>query len=239
MKQLTLLKRLLFSGVFVVLFFAYVSPTSAIAEQHATYQQAEKQFLLDKSQYEQYGTILSLETLISSSKAAQLARIRVIKQYFSEINEELSKFNSKETVQRVIDSNTSFTATLSSAEEKITSAEDVFNRFKDRLGQEKQEHFIVLYLDSKHQILKEETISIGTLDASLVHPREVFKRAIQESAYGIILVHNHPSGDPTPSDEDKEITEKLVECGEILGIKVLDHVIVGRDKYWNYKENNK
>ena len=107
----------------MVLFFAYVSPTSAIAEQHATYQQAEKQFLLDKSQYEQYGTILSLETLISSSKAAQLARIRVIKQYFSEINEELSKFNSKETVQRVIDSNTSFTATLSSAEEKITSAE--------------------------------------------------------------------------------------------------------------------
>ncbi|MDP1695038.1 MAG: DNA repair protein RadC [Candidatus Woesearchaeota archaeon] len=80
--------------------------------------------------------------------------------------------------------------------QKITSAEDVFNRFKDRLGQEKQEHFIVLYLDSKHQILKEETISIGTLDASLVHPREVFKRAIQESAYGIILVHNHPSGDP-------------------------------------------
>lgn len=66
--------------------------------------------------------------------------------------------------------------------QKITSAEDVFNRFKDRLGQEKQEHFIVLYVDSKHQILKEETISIGTLDASLVHPREVFKRAIQESA---------------------------------------------------------
>ncbi len=65
--------------------------------------------------------------------------------------------------------------------QKITSAEDVFNRFKDRLGQEKQEHFIVLYLDSKHQILKEETISIGTLDASLVHPREVFKRAIQEN----------------------------------------------------------
>jgi len=120
--------------------------------------------------------------------------------------------------------------------QRITSAEDVFNRFKDRLGQEKQEHFIVLYLDSKHQILKEETISIGTLDASLVHPREVFKRAIQESAYGIILVHNHPSGDPEPSEEDKFMTEKISEAGELLGIKVMDHVIIGKETYWGFNK---
>lgn len=120
--------------------------------------------------------------------------------------------------------------------QRITSAEDVFNRFKDRLGQEKQEHFIVLYLDSKHQILKEETISIGTLDASLVHPREVFKRAIQESAYGIIVVHNHPSGDPTPSKDDKETTDKLIEIGNLLDIKVLDHIIIGTETYWSWLE---
>src|SRR3989344_3039302 len=120
--------------------------------------------------------------------------------------------------------------------QKITSAEDVFNRFKDRLGQEKQEHFIVLYLDSKHQILKEETISIGTLDASLVHPREVFKRAIQESAYGIILVHNHPSGDPEPSEEDKEITRRLFDVGEVVAIKVLDHIIIGKESHFSFKE---
>ena len=120
--------------------------------------------------------------------------------------------------------------------QRITSAEDVFNRFKDGLGQEKQEHFIVLYLDSKHQILKEETISIGTLDASLVHPREVFKRAIQESAYGIILVHNHPSGDPSPSEEDREITKRLFDIGELISIKVIDHLIIGKDNYFSFKE---
>lgn len=122
--------------------------------------------------------------------------------------------------------------------QKITSAEDVFNRFKDRLGTEKQEHFIVLYLDSKHHILKEETISIGTLDASLVHPREVFKSAIRESAYGIILVHNHPSGDPSPSKDDKEITKNLVNVGNLLNIKVVDHIIIGREKYWSWLESS-
>jgi len=122
--------------------------------------------------------------------------------------------------------------------QRITSAEDVFNRFKDRLGQEKQEHFIVLYLDSKHHILKEETISIGTLDASLVHPREVFKRAIQESAYGIILVHNHPSGDPSPSEQDIEVTKALKEAANILYLKLIDHVIIGSDRYHNFEEKN-
>src|SRR3989344_9391844 len=122
--------------------------------------------------------------------------------------------------------------------QKITSAEDVFNRFKDRLGQEKQEHFIVLYIDSKHQILKEETISIGTLDASLVHPREVFKRAIQESAYGIILVHNHPSGDPEPSEEDKLLTERFFDAGSILSIEVVDHIIIGTNYYYSFKLNS-
>ena len=85
-------------------------------------------------------------------------------------------------------------------------------------------------------MIKDETISIGTLNASVIHPREVFKSAIRESANSIILVHNHPSGEPEPSQEDTEITEKLFDAGELLNIKVLDHVIVGKDKFWSFKE---
>jgi DNA repair protein RadC len=87
-------------------------------------------------------------------------------------------------------------------------------------------------------VIKDEIISIGILNASIVHPREVFKSAIKESANSIILVHNHPSGDSEPSVEDKEITERLMEAGELLDIKVLDHVIIGKDNYHSFKENS-
>lgn len=115
----------------------------------------------------------------------------------------------------------------------ITSAEDVFNMFKDRLRDEKKEHFIVLYLDVKNNIIKEETVSIGILDSALIHPREIFKSAIKESAYAIILVHNHPSDDPTPSDNDLEITKRLSKSADILGIKILDHIIISKKGYDN------
>jgi|SRR3989344_3796929 len=116
----------------------------------------------------------------------------------------------------------------------IHSAEEVFNTFYDRLVNEKKEHFIVLYLDTRNNIIKEETVSIGTLNSSLIHPREIFKNAIKESAYSIILIHNHPSGDCNPSKEDIEVTERLIEAGKLVDIKVLDHVIVGKNMYWNY-----
>ena len=119
---------------------------------------------------------------------------------------------------------------------KINSAEDVFNMFHDRLVNEKKEHFIVLMLDIKNQIIKEETISIGTLGNSLIHPREVFKSAIKNSAYSIILVHNHPSGDCNPSKEDVDITERLIEVGKMVDIKVLDHIIIGREEWKSWKE---
>jgi len=90
-------------------------------------------------------------------------------------------------------------------------------------------------LDSKNKIIKDEIISTGILNASLVHPREVFKSAIKESANAIILVHNHPSGDPTPSEEDKRITKILFDAGKFLDIKLLDHVIIG-DTYYSFKE---
>jgi DNA repair protein RadC len=117
---------------------------------------------------------------------------------------------------------------------KISSPEDVYRRLFPRMRE--KELFIELCLDTKNQILKEEVISMGSLNANVVHPREVFKLALTESAAHIIVAHNHPSGDPTPSREDIEITKKLVETGNIMGITVLDHVIIGDGRHFSLKE---
>src|SRR3989344_2987328 len=101
-----------------------------------------------------------------------------------------------------------------------------------------REQFMILHLDIKNRVLKDEIVSIGALTGTIAHPREVFKSAVKESAYSVILVHNHPSGDPTPSDEDLRMTKRLLEAGEILGIKVLDHVIVGKEEWWSYTDHN-
>jgi len=119
----------------------------------------------------------------------------------------------------------------------VKSARDVFDYASKRLPGKDKEYFMILHLDSRSRIIKDEVISIGTLNASIIHPREVFKSAIKESANSIILVHNHPSGDPSPSQEDIEITKRLFEAGELLDIKVLDHVIIGNEDYWSFKEN--
>ncbi|MFC7393189.1 RadC family protein [Scopulibacillus cellulosilyticus] len=99
-----------------------------------------------------------------------------------------------------------------------------------------QEHFVCLYLNTKNQVLYQKTIFIGSLNASIVHPREVFKEALRRSAASIICFHNHPSGDPTPSREDIEVTKRLVECGMLLGIDVLDHIIIGDQIFISLKE---
>lgn len=99
-----------------------------------------------------------------------------------------------------------------------------------------REHFRVLLLDTKHRVLGDEQVSIGHLNASLVHPRELFKGAIRRSAAAVILVHNHPSGDPTPSSEDLDVTGRLAAAGKILGIEVLDHIIIGDNQYASFKE---
>lgn len=95
-----------------------------------------------------------------------------------------------------------------------------------RLTNAKREHFVVILLNARHEVESVDTVSIGSLNASIVHPREVFKPALLDSAASVVLVHNHPSGDPEPSEEDLSITRRLVEVGELLGISVLDHVIV-------------
>lgn len=120
---------------------------------------------------------------------------------------------------------------------KISCAQDVFDLFHDRLKDKKQEEFYVLMLNSKNNIISEKLITKGVLDASIIHPREIFKEAIKHSASKIILVHNHPSGDPSPSSEDLEITEKLRGAGQMIDIKVLDHIIIGNGSHWSWVED--
>lgn len=119
---------------------------------------------------------------------------------------------------------------------KISSPSDVADLLMAELRYKKQEHFKAVILDTKNQVISIETITIGTLNASLVHPREVFNRAIKKSAYGIVLVHNHPSGHPEPSKEDLMLTERLVESGKIIGIGILDHVVIGDGRFYSFKE---
>lgn len=119
---------------------------------------------------------------------------------------------------------------------KICSPKDVYTLMYPKMREQKKEKFITLCLDTKNQILKEEVISIGSLNASIVHPREVFKSALMESSASVIMVHNHPSGDPSPSREDIMVTEKMVEGGKLLGIDVLDHIIIGDGRYVSLKD---
>ena len=119
---------------------------------------------------------------------------------------------------------------------KITSPQDVVNYFMPRFRYEKKEHFIVVLLDTKNHILATPVISVGCLNSSIVHPREVFREAIVHFAAAMILVHNHPSGDPTPSKEDIHVTHKLIEAGGLMDIKVIDHIIIGDNCYISLKE---
>lgn len=117
----------------------------------------------------------------------------------------------------------------------ITSPEDVKILVMEEMRYLDREHFKVIYLDRKGGIIVAEDISVGGLHSSMAHPREVFKNAVKRSAASVILVHNHPSGDPNPSNEDIETTRRLAEAGQIMGIEVLDHVIIGDNKYCSMK----
>jgi DNA repair protein RadC len=118
----------------------------------------------------------------------------------------------------------------------LHSAEDVYHHFRENLGREKRELFYVVLLNNKNRKIREVKISEGSLTASLVHPREVYNPVIRESAAGVIFVHNHPSGDPAPSPEDIDITKRLKEVGDVMGVRVLDHVVIGHDRYFSFNE---
>ena len=119
----------------------------------------------------------------------------------------------------------------------IQCAAEVFQHFRETLAQLKKETFVALLLDTRRRVVRHETIAEGSLDAAVVHPREAFVPAVRESAAAVIFVHNHPSGDPRPSHNDREITFRLLEAGRILGISVLDHVILGEGRYYSFMED--
>jgi len=118
----------------------------------------------------------------------------------------------------------------------IKDPEAVVRAIRASIRDKAKEHFKLILLNPRNRIIGISTISIGTLNASLVHPREVFKDAITHSAASVVLAHNHPSGDPEPSEDDIKITKKLVESGKILGIEVLDHIIIGKNNFCSFKE---
>lgn len=123
--------------------------------------------------------------------------------------------------------------------QKFEDAYQVASYYWDKLGNLKQEYFICVYLDVTKKLIHEKVLFIGTLNRSLVHPREVFKEAYRVSASSIICIHNHPSGEVLPSKEDIVFTAQLVKVGKMLGIEVIDHIIIGNEKYYSFFENNR
>lgn len=118
---------------------------------------------------------------------------------------------------------------------RLDNQQKVYNYLRKKIGNKKKEHFVILCFNTRNKLIYED-VSIGTLNASLVHPREVFYNAIQNNASHIIVAHNHPSGDSSPSEEDNITTKRLIEAGKILGIRIIDHIIIGDNSYTSFKE---
>lgn len=118
----------------------------------------------------------------------------------------------------------------------VCSPEDGANFVMEEMRVLNQEHFVAVFLNTKNQVIHKSTIFIGSLNASIVHPREVFKEAVRRSAASMICFHNHPSGDPSPSQEDIDVTKRLVSCGKMIGVDVLDHIVIGDRKFISLKQ---
>lgn len=159
----------------------------------------------------------------SSDELIQVKGIGETNSIFIKVIKELNKRLPKEYIERNI---------------LLDSPKTIFNFLKEKIGSEKKEYFIIMFFDVKNKLIIDD-VSIGILNASLVHPREVFKKAILNNASYVIIAHNHPSGDPTPSDEDINTTKRLKEAGHILGISVLDHMIVTGDAYYSFAEDER
>jgi len=119
----------------------------------------------------------------------------------------------------------------------LTTPQAVYGFLKADLEMLTQEMFYALYLNTKGRLIKKQLLFMGSLSSAIVHPREVFKHAVTVSAASIIIVHNHPSGDPTPSPSDIDITETMVETGRLMGIDVMDHIVIGQGKYYSFREH--
>lgn len=114
---------------------------------------------------------------------------------------------------------------------------DIYAHFRERLASEPVEYFYAVLLDNKHRKLRDVLVSKGSLSSSIVHPRDVYAQVIRHSAAAVLFCHNHPSGDPTPSKEDIEITRRLREVGELVGVRVLDHIVIGRGRYCSFVDD--
>jgi DNA repair protein RadC len=121
--------------------------------------------------------------------------------------------------------------------EPLRGSGDVYAHFRERLAGEAREHFYAVLLDNKHRKIRDVPVSLGSLTASIVHPRDVFAPVVREAAAAVVFVHNHPSGDPTPSKEDIEITQRLRAVGELMGVRVLDHIVIGRGRYVSFVDD--
>ena len=142
-------------------------------------------------------------------------------------------------IQAAVEIGRRLTQVQDSGKRPISCSADVRALVWPKLHDKKEEHFLIVLLDAKNRPLKTKTVTIGILDSSIIHPREVFKNAIRASAAHVILVHNHPSGDPAPSRDDVETTRRLCEAGKVVGIEVLDHVIVGEKGHYSFKDEGK
>ena len=120
---------------------------------------------------------------------------------------------------------------------KVTKPQDLIPILAPRYGNKRQEHFLAVLLDGAQQVIRVKLITVGTLTRCLAHPREILRPAIIESAGSIILVHTHPSGNVEPSREDREMTSRMIQAGKIVGIEVLDHLILSRERYYSFKES--
>ncbi|TJY41446.1 JAB domain-containing protein [Cohnella pontilimi] len=118
----------------------------------------------------------------------------------------------------------------------VTRPQDAADLLMEELRHLREEHFVVLFLNTKNRVIGRQTVSVGSLNASVVHPREVFRAAIRRSSASILCAHNHPSGDPTPSPEDIQLTRRLAEAGELVGIELLDHIVIGDNRFISLKE---
>ncbi len=120
--------------------------------------------------------------------------------------------------------------------QRFSNSRDLFSRYRARFFAANKEYFLSLHLNSKNQLIREVLISVGSLSTSVVHPREVFAPAVRDSTAALIFLHNHPSGDPAPSREDRECTQRLCRAGKILGIRILDHIVLGHEDYFSFAD---
>jgi DNA repair protein RadC len=183
-------------------------------------------------------TLLCLCLELSTQEAAALLESRALHEIilspFEELADRFNKVRARklllylELAKRVCKKGLSIRPTISCPAEALP--------FLTEIREKSKEHFLCLYLNARHQVIHNEIISIGTLSASIVHPREVYVPAISHKAACVLLAHNHPSGDPAPSREDIELTRRLVQAGEIIGIEVVDHIIISPSDFVSLKE---